>query len=275
MTATVSSNSAAPDFPDWFSPLLVKDLRQGLRSRWFIWLFLWVQFSMVALVGVQLLYGMGLEAGSTSFLDTVWMEVLFFGNITLVLHVLLPLRSMFIADADVDPGNLPLLRLTGVLAHRIAVSKLVVTMFMVGLIMTAMLPYITLRYFLNGVDVVGDFMRLAWIGVASGVVAAWGLLLAIMPAVWRAVVGGMIILGGLPIFESILWIMINASRDWSAGVFVSVLIWVVVAIFVAVLPLAIVESRFNDGRSADWRFQTIPASPATAAAPPPTSSSQS
>jgi hypothetical protein len=48
-----------------------------------------------------------------------------------------------------------------------------------------------------------------------------------------------------------------------------------VAIFVAVLPLAIVESRFNDGRSADWRFQTIPASPATAAAPPPTSSSQS
>jgi hypothetical protein len=264
MTATVSPINAAPDFPDWFSPLLVKDLRQSLRSRWFIWLFLWVQFSMVAVVGVQLLYGMGLEEGRARSLNSMWMEALFFGNITLVLHVLLPLRGIFISDADVDPGNLPLLRLTGVLAHRIAVSKLVVTLFMVGLIMMTMLPYITLRYFLNGVDVVGDFMRLAWIGVASGVIAAWGLVLAIMPAVWRAVVGGLIILFGLPIFESILWMMISVSRDWSAGIVMSVIIWLVVSIFVAVLPLAIVESRFNDGRSVDWQYHPIAVPPAPA-----------
>ncbi|RBP37686.1 hypothetical protein DES53_11368 [Roseimicrobium gellanilyticum] len=267
MTAAVSSINAAPDFPDWFSPLLVKDLRQGLRSRWFIWLFLWVQFSMVVLVAVHMLYGMETPGGRAGTMGKMWMDVLFFANITLVLHVLLPLRGIFIADADVEPGNLPLLRVTGVLARRIAVSKLVVTMFMVGLIMTTMLPYITLRYFLSGVDVVGDFMRLAWIGVASGVIAAWGLLLAIMPAVWRAVVGGLLILGGLPIFESILWMMINVSRDWSAGVFMSVLIWLVVAIFVAVLPLAIVESRFNDGRSVDWQFHAIPASPPPVSTP--------
>jgi hypothetical protein len=267
MTATVSPINAAPDFPDWFSPLLVKDLRQGLRSRWFIWLFLWVQFSMVALVGVQMLYGTERDGGHAIVSDSLVMEVLFFVNISLVLHVLLPLRGIFIADADVDPGNLQLLRMTGVLAHRIAVSKLVVTMFMVGLIMMTMLPYVTLRYFLSGVDVVGDFMRLGWIGVGSGVIAAWGLLLAIMPAVWRAVVGGLFILGGLPIFESILWVMIHASRDWNAGVLMSVVIWLVVAIFVAVLPLAIVESRFNDGRSVDWQFHAMPASPAPASTP--------
>lgn len=267
MTATASPSSAAPDFPDWFSPLLVKDLRQGLRSRWFMTVFLWVQLSMVALVALHLLYGMEEEDAYGGMFQAMFMNVLFFGNITLVLHVLLPLRGIFIADADIDPGNLPLLRVTGVLARRIALSKLVVTMFMVGLIVTTMLPYVTLRYFLNGVDVVGDFMGLAWLVAGSAVIASWGLLLAILPAVWRAVVGGLLLLGGLPIFETILWMMINASREWSAGVFVSIVIWLVVAIFVAVLPLAIVESRFNDGRSVDWQIQYITPTPSPSSSP--------
>ena len=259
VTANITAKAEAPDFPDWFSPLLVKDLRQGLRSSWFITVFLWVQVSMVALVAVHLLYGMDLEEGMAGAYQSFFMNALFFSNITLILHVLIPLRGVFLADADVDSGNLPLLRVTGVLSRRIAVSKLVVTMFMVLLAMMAMLPYVTLRYFLSGVDIIGDFMRLCWIGVGSAVIAAWGLLLAIMPAVWRAVVGALLVFGGLPIFESILWMMMNVSREWSAGTFISVMIWLVVAIFAAVLPLAIVESRFNDGRSTDWQ----PAHPPT------------
>ncbi|QIF04860.1 hypothetical protein [Roseimicrobium sp. ORNL1] len=251
-TTTLAKQAAAPDFPDWFSPLLVKDLRQSLRSRWFIWLFLWVQFSMVSLVAVHLLYWQDSAEGAASVFQSILREVLFFANITLVLHVLLPLRGIFIADSDIDPGNLPLLRVSGVLARRIAISKLIVTMFMVGLIMTAMLPYVTLRYFFSGVDVVGDFLRLGWIGLGSAVIASWGLLLGIMPRVWRAVVGALLIFFGLPIFEGILWKMIDVSRDWSVGVFMSVLIWLIVAVFAAMLPLAIVESRFDDGRSVDY-----------------------
>ncbi len=253
-TANITAKAEPPDFPDWFSPLLVKDLRQGLRSRWFIAVFLWVQVSMVALVAIHLLYFMGAADGMMPKFQSYFSEGLFFTNITLILHVLIPLRGVFLADADVDPGNLPLLRVTGVLSRRIAVSKLVVTMFMVFLAMAAMLPYVTLRYFLSGVDIVGDFMRLCWIGVGSAVIAAWGLLLAIMPAVWRAVVGALLVFGGLPIFEGVLWMMINVSREWSAETFISVMIWLVVAIFTTVLPLAIVESRFNDGRSAVWKL---------------------
>jgi hypothetical protein len=252
--ANITAKAEVPDFPDWFSPLLVKDLRQGLRSRWFVAVFLWVQLSMVTLVAVHLLYGVDVREGLPGMYQSYLMNVLFFSNITLVLHVLIPLRGVFLSDSDVDPGNLPLLRVTGVLSRRIAVSKLVVTMFMVLLAMMAMLPYVTLRYFLSGVDIIGDFMSLCWIGVGAGVIAAWGLLLAIMPAVWRAVVGALLVFGGLPIFEGILWMMINISRQWNAGTFISVMIWLVVAIFAAVLPLAIVESRFNDGRSADWQL---------------------
>ena len=42
------------DFADWFSPILVKELRQGMRSRAFMGIFLAIQVFMIVCVLVSL-----------------------------------------------------------------------------------------------------------------------------------------------------------------------------------------------------------------------------
>lgn len=47
MATTPSSPAAAleglSDFPEWLDPMVVKELRQGLRARWFVAPFLLLQ----------------------------------------------------------------------------------------------------------------------------------------------------------------------------------------------------------------------------------------
>ena len=45
----------APDFSDWLSPILVKELRQGLKSRVFVGSFIVMQVVMIMAMGLRLL----------------------------------------------------------------------------------------------------------------------------------------------------------------------------------------------------------------------------
>ena len=72
--SAMSARSAKPDFPDWFSPMLVKELRQGMRSRIFLLCFMALQVAMIfpALTG---LLNASLGEGTTDSTVFFWLIV--------------------------------------------------------------------------------------------------------------------------------------------------------------------------------------------------------
>lgn len=257
----MNKTDEAADFPDWFSPMLVKDLRQGLRSRWFTVVFIWVQASMCGLVAYQTAFS---SVSTPDFIRSGIMHVLFFGNITLILHLLLPLRVVFMADADVLPGNLPLLRLTGLFSERVAMSKFLVGMFLMFVTLMSMLPYVLVRYYLNHVEIAAELVAVLWLAISSAIVNAWALLLSILPTVVRAVLTAVLLIFVFPIFEALVWGSIYGSRASDpSGLITVVMLWVILGSFACALPLAIVEARLNDRPySMEWSLhrQGVPSS---------------
>ena len=69
MTSSAPALPLATDFSDWLSPILVKELRQGLKSRVFAGSFIVMQVVMILTMGLRLLEqserGTGADAAST------------------------------------------------------------------------------------------------------------------------------------------------------------------------------------------------------------------
>ena len=70
---------AGADFPDWLSPMLVKELRQGVRTRVFVALFILLQVAMLLTVSLTLLvaaHGLDTSTGTGFFWVFVGLPVL-------------------------------------------------------------------------------------------------------------------------------------------------------------------------------------------------------
>src|SRR5262245_35996909 len=86
------------DFGDWLSPILVKELRQGLKSKAFVATFIIVQAAMIILVGIELLsLAGGGGRGMVEGLDVVFWC---FG-VWLPLLVMMPARGITAVSEEV------------------------------------------------------------------------------------------------------------------------------------------------------------------------------
>src|SRR4029077_2122174 len=80
----------APDFADWLSPILVKELRQGLKSRIFVSSFIVMQAVMIVTMGLRLLdQPTGPGAGGFGAFDGFFWAMLW-----IPLLVLMPARGL-------------------------------------------------------------------------------------------------------------------------------------------------------------------------------------
>ncbi len=253
-TATFPHATATPlvareaDFPDWMNPMLVKELRQGLRGRWFMVVFLWVQLSMVGLVAAQFLF----VPPNSDYIARAMFEGLYYTNVVLILHVLIPFRGVLMRDQDLDEGNLQLLRMTGS-EVRISKSKVQTSCFMALLCAVAILPYAVLRYYTVGVEIVREVVTLAWLMAGSCILAVWGLFLSVLGVVGRIIMGGLIIFIGFPVLEYGVWATIMATtRSPSLGVFFSTAIfWFIAVLVLGLAPFSMASAKFYSGRMMD------------------------
>ena len=153
---TVVIAPAAPlvhllDFSERLSPMLVKELRQGMRSPMFVW---------------------GLIVMNLFLAFTVWLTVLepeekayhlgFFGAYCILVCGLLPLRAAGALHDELKENTIDTLVMTELTGWRITLGKWLAVVAQQCLAAITVLPYLIVRYFAGGIDVP---MELAWLGI--------------------------------------------------------------------------------------------------------------
>lgn len=174
------------DFPDRLSPMVVKELRQGMRTRMF-------GLVMVGL-HVLLVFLTLMSAGSSNAADVNgWFD----GNITLVLCIILPLRGFSAVADELKAGTLDMLALTRLSAGRIVFGKWASIVSQSLLIALSILPYVVARYVFGGLDLFSEVLMLFYKWMAGAVITALVVALSTQRQFWlRATLIGLPMLMG-------------------------------------------------------------------------------
>jgi hypothetical protein len=153
------------DFHDRMPPMLVKELRQGMRAKAFLGVFLTLQ----AFLGLVML--MGISTGGSSNAGEVISKIIFFFFTTAVLCIQ-PLRAINSLHGEIKSGAIDLMVLTRLSARRIALGKWAAIMAQSLLIFVSIVPYLILRYFFGGMDLFAELLTMVTILIASGCMTA-------------------------------------------------------------------------------------------------------
>jgi hypothetical protein len=159
VTASASPPAAAPelrDFSDRLPAVLVKELRQGLRTRMFVAPFL-ILHALLVLGSLE----SGL--GNTSF---------FWHSLIILLVVLLPMRNLSALSEERQGRTLDTLLLTGITPWRIVSGKWSATFALTALTAVSALPYLLVRYLNGGSSFLAEGAALAGLVLLSGAIAA-------------------------------------------------------------------------------------------------------
>ncbi len=157
------------DFGDWLSPMLVKELRQGMRSRIFMAAFYLTQLLMILTVVFNLV---ATNSGSSELETSSFLNGLFWLMISIPLLFMTPIRGFSSLHEEIRGGTIELVFLTRLTAWRIAAGKWTALMVQTLLLVSAILPYVLLRYFLGGVNVIEDLQTLLLLLLTSASLTA-------------------------------------------------------------------------------------------------------
>jgi hypothetical protein len=227
------------DFADWLSPMLVKELRQGMRARAFVISFLLLQGAMIFNVVLGLI-------ASVDHSDTSFTTGFFWTMISVPLLMVMPMSGLGSVANEIKANTLDLIFLTRLSARRIIAGKWLAIVSQSALLVCAVLPYAVLRYFLGGVDLARDLITIALMLAASALLSS--VMVASSPyqsKVIRSVFTGLLVFvlpyGGLFVFETSFrgsvvsggWFM-----DWR-----SILALVAISVLFLILMLEIGASK--------------------------------
>ena len=219
------------DFSDWLNPMLVKELRQGLKTKAFVIVFVLVQVALVILMGFRLLAQNDPFGYTAGMLDgLLWTAI---GG---ALLVLMPLRALTAISEEEKANTLHLVQLTRLSSTRIVWGKWIALVSQTLLLSVAILPYAVLRYFFGGIDIVENLLLLVWMMVGSMALTAACLVLSTHAMPTRIV----LLVGALPaisIFSSAM-VMVASLGGSSSGPPVLSMIHAVVMTTLFLLALA-------------------------------------
>jgi hypothetical protein len=186
------------DFSDKLSPMLVKELRQGLRAKSFVIVFLAVQALLALVLLTVMSSAEGAGAGQTV------SEVIFF-FFALAVLVIQPMRGIGALHNEIKGNTIDLMVLTRLGAWRIVLGKWVAIVSQSALLLTAIAPYLILRYFFGRMNLFAELLLLVLVFLGSAVFTALTVgLSAIGPIIIRGLVPlgiGLVLVSG--IFEII------------------------------------------------------------------------
>lgn len=150
------------DPSDALSPILVKELRQGMASRAFVLTFLILQLAMV----MTLVFAVaGADGGSAA--NTREASWFFWMIIGATLIFMLPIMGLNALASELKGQTIELISLTRLNSLRIVFGKWVALTFQGFLFLTAILPYFVLRYFVGGINILEELYILFLMAVLS------------------------------------------------------------------------------------------------------------
>lgn len=156
---------ALDEFSDRISPMLVKELRQGLRAKTFVIVFLALQ----ALLAVVLLSAIGASSAESSGQRVSTIIFFFFSLAVLIVQ---PLRGIGALHNEIKGNTIDLMVLTRLGAWRIVLGKWVSIVSQSALLLTAIAPYLILRYFFGRMNLFAELNLLLLIFLGSALFTA-------------------------------------------------------------------------------------------------------
>jgi ABC-type transport system involved in multi-copper enzyme maturation permease subunit len=199
------------DFPDSFSPMIVKELRQGLRTMVFAGSFLLIQLFMMLFV-YMIVAAVVVEDNSVQSYDALFW-VLF----SIFVLVVMPLRGFTAISREVEVDTLELLYLSKLSTLRILWGKWLALVLQTFLVVSAILPYVVLRYFIGSVDILFDLIRIAFLVCFSLVITAGMVALSAFPKVFRWMCLGIALVMGAPSMLVFLIAAVSAPQEILGG----------------------------------------------------------
>lgn len=152
---TVLTPAAPPKEPltvrigDWMNPIVVKELRQAVQSRFVVAALLILLTIQLAATGIYLLLA---RDPMNNFDSGRYVFMVLFGILLAVGMLFVPLYSGVRLAAERSETNLDLLFITTIKPRSIIAGKLLAAVMLTVLIFSACLPFLTFTYFLRGID---------------------------------------------------------------------------------------------------------------------------
>ena len=153
------------DFPDKLNPMLVKELRQGLRGISFVTLFIAVQAFLCFILLITAAVASHENAGH------LLSRIIFF-FFSLAVLVVQPLRGIGALQTEIKNNTIDLLCLTRLSAWRITFGKWISIVSQSALILTAIIPYLILRYFFGDMQIFSEILLMLSIFLLSALFTA-------------------------------------------------------------------------------------------------------
>jgi|LakMenEpi03Aug12_release.lakeMendotaPanAssembly.Ray.scaffolds.fasta_scaffold65496_3 hypothetical protein len=133
---------------DRCSPILVKECRQALKSRQFLWTFLLLLLSVVA----WSFWGLSLSIGQPSEESGPLMLAGYLMILAVPLFLVVPFATFRSLVSELETETMPLLTITTMTPYRIVTGKLLSSLMQLLLYLSAVVPCIAFTYLLRGVD---------------------------------------------------------------------------------------------------------------------------
>ncbi len=148
------------DFPDKLSPMLVKELRQGMRARSFTVLFLVFQ-------GVLAFILLTASAVTGSDHSGSFASEVIFTLFAIAALFIQPMRGISALSSEISGNTIEMMVLTRLSAWRIVFGKWIAIVSQTALILVTIIPYLILRYFFGGMILAGELVFLALMFLTS------------------------------------------------------------------------------------------------------------
>jgi len=153
---------------DHVNPIVIKELRQGLKSRSFLLSFVGLQVVMIMSMFIYITSAVNPRG------DLEGADVFFWAMLNLLFLVLMPLRGFQALYEEITGKTLELLFLTRMNSWKISFGKWIALVIQALLMVCAILPYFVLRYFLGSIDITRNLFMLGGTLLASLVLMAVG-----------------------------------------------------------------------------------------------------
>ena len=149
---------------DFLNPILVKEVRQGLRGRYFKGTY---AFTLViaTLVGLfVLVVGQEQSDVGQAFFTAIFV------CLTGAVLALIPFQA-YVSTATADPRQADILALSNLRPHQIVWGRLLATLVQGGLVVSALFPFLGLAYLLPGVDLAAAMVAVVTVLIFGSVMA--------------------------------------------------------------------------------------------------------
>lgn len=166
LTDAERSTEKLNDFSDRLPPMLVKELRQGLRAKTFVGVFLGLQLFL----GIVMLFATSASGLNGAGEVVSGIIFLFFSLAVLVVQ---PLRAINALHTEIKSTTLDMMVLTRLNARRIVAGKWASIVGQTLLLFVSIVPYLILRYFFGGMNLFAELLALGSICLFSACLTAF------------------------------------------------------------------------------------------------------